>query len=214
MSRVSLASATVTPHRRRIALTGGIASGKSTVAELLARRGALVIDYDQLSHDIVAPRDVGFFPVVDEFGPRILGPDGSINRNALAKVVFADPQGRQRLEAILHPLIMARADELESQAPLDQIVVHDIPLLVEADLVKKFDVVIVTDLDPDEQVRRARARDGLTEAQVRARIAVQVNRKQRLAFASYVIDTSGGLEELDSEVDLLWRELANKSIVS
>lgn len=195
------------PRRRRIALTGGIASGKTTVAQLLAQRGALVLDYDQFSRDVVAPGGTGLSRVAAEFGPEVLNEDGSLNRAALAEVVFSDAQGRQRLEAILHPLVTARADELEAQAPADQLVIHDVPLLVEAGLADRFDVIIVTDLDPDEQVKRAQARDGSSEQQVRDRMAAQASRAERLAVAAHVIDTSGALEELDAKVDRLWAEL-------
>ena len=167
------------PRRRRIALTGGIASGKTTVAQLLAKRGALVLDYDQLSRDVVAPGGTGLSRVAAEFGPEVLNEDGSLNRAALAEVVFSDAQGRQRLEAILHPLVTARAD----------------------------DVIIVTDLDPHEQVKRAQLRDGSSAQQVSRRMAAQASRAERLAVADHVIDTSGALEELDAKVDRLWAEL-------
>lgn len=203
---VSFAPASA-PRHRRIALTGGIASGKTTVAQLLARRGALVLDYDQLSRDVVAPGGTGLSRVAAEFGPEVLNEDGSLNRAALAEVVFSDAQGRQRLEAILHPLVTARADELEAQAPADQLVIHDVPLLVEAGLADRFDVIIVTDLDPHEQVKRAQLRDGSSAQQVSRRMAAQASRAERLAVADHVIDTSGALEELDAKVDRLWAEL-------
>lgn len=193
--------------RRRVALTGGIASGKSTVGRLLAGHGALLIDYDRLSHDVVERGTEGLQQVARAFGSEVLSDDGGLDRAALAGLVFADPAGRERLEGIIHPLVLAEADRRESAAPGTQIVVHDVPLLIEADLVGGFDVVLVTDIDPEEQVRRAVARDGMSESQARARLAAQATREQRLAVADIVIDTSGPLSVLDGIVDEVWERL-------
>ncbi|ALN16304.1 dephospho-CoA kinase [Acidipropionibacterium acidipropionici] len=193
--------------RRRVALTGGIASGKSTVGRLLAGHGALLIDYDLLSHDVVERGTEGLQQVARAFGSEVLSDDGGLDRAALAGLVFADPAGRERLEGIIHPLVLAEADRRESAAPGTQIVVHDVPLLIEADLVGDFDVVLVTDIDPEEQVRRAVARDGMSESQARARLAAQATREQRLAVADIVIDTSGPLSVLDGIVDEVWERL-------
>ncbi|MCI1746825.1 MAG: dephospho-CoA kinase [Acidipropionibacterium sp.] len=194
-------------RRRRVALTGGIASGKSTVGRLLADHGALLIDYDGLSREVVEPGTEGLRRVVEAFGPGVIGPGGGLDRAALAGVVFADPSGRERLERILHPLVLAEADRRESAAPPRQVVVHDVPLLIEADLVTGFDVILVTDIDPEEQVRRAMARDAMTEDQVRARLAAQATREQRRAVADIVIDTSGPLSALAGIVDGVWERL-------
>ncbi|VEI02495.1 Dephospho-CoA kinase [Acidipropionibacterium jensenii] len=195
-------------HRRpRIALTGGIASGKSTVSRLLAEHGALVIDYDLLSHRVVDPGSGGLAAVVAAFGPEVLAADGSLDRAVLAGLVFTDPGRRRRLEGIIHPLVEAEADRIEAGAAAGRVVVHDLPLLVEAGLAEGFDVVIVTDIDPDEQVRRAVRRDGTTEAHARARVAAQADRRQRLAVADIVIDTSGPLDVLPGIVDGVWQQL-------
>ncbi|QCV89202.1 dephospho-CoA kinase [Acidipropionibacterium jensenii] len=195
-------------HRRpRIALTGGIASGKSTVSRLLAEHGALVIDYDLLSHRVVDPGSGGLAAVVAAFGPEVLAADGSLDRAALAGLVFTDPARRRRLEGIIHPLVEVEADRIEAGAAAGRVVVHDLPLLVEAGLAEGFDVVIVTDIDPDEQVRRAVRRDGTTEAHARARVAAQADRRQRLAVADIVIDTSGPLDVLPGIVDGVWQQL-------
>ncbi|AZZ41834.1 dephospho-CoA kinase [Acidipropionibacterium jensenii] len=195
-------------HRRpRIALTGGIASGKSTVSRLLAEHGALVIDYDLLSHRVVDPGSRGLAAVVAAFGPEVLAADGSLDRAALAGLVFTDPRRRRRLEGIIHPLVEAEADRIEAGAAAGRVVVHDLPLLVEAGLAEGFDVVIVTDIDPDEQVRRAVRRDGTTEAHARARVAAQADRRERLAVADIVVDTSGPLDVLPGIVDGVWQQL-------
>lgn len=193
--------------RRRIALTGGIATGKSTVASLLAGHGALVIDYDQLSREVVAPGTTGLARVAERFGSRVLSADGSLDRAALARVVFADPHGRRDLERIIHPLVIARADELEDAAGAEQLVIHDVPLLLEAGMDADFDVVVVTDLDPEDQVRRAVERDGARAEAVRARMAAQVGRARRLERADLVVDTSGPLDALPAKVDALWARL-------
>lgn len=193
--------------RRRVALTGGIASGKSTVGRLLAGHGALLIDYDELSREVVRPGSEGLRQVVEVFGSGVIGSGGGLDRAALAVLVFADPSGRERLEGIIHPRVLAEADRRESAAPLSQVVIHDVPLLIEAGLVKGFDVILVTDIDPEEQVRRAMARDAMTEGQARARLAAQATREQRRAVADIVIDTSGPLSALSGIVDGVWERL-------
>lgn len=193
-------------RRRRIALTGGIASGKSTVGRLLAGHGALVIDYDALSREVVAAGTPGLAQVAQAFGASVVTEEG-LDRGAMASVVFADPGGRERLEAIIHPLVIEEADRREAAAPASQVVIHDVPLLIEADLAGGFDVVIVTDIDPAEQVRRAMERDHMSEAQARARMAAQAGREQRLAVADIVVDTSGPLDALPGIVDGVWARL-------
>lgn len=194
-------------RRRRIALTGGIASGKSTVGRLLAGHGAMVIDYDGLSREVVAAGAPGLAKVTEAFGSSVVADDGGLDRAAMAAVVFADPGGRERLEAIIHPLVLAEADRREAAAPAEQIVVHDVPLLVEADLVGGFDIVIVTDIDPAEQVHRAMERDHMSRQQAQARLAAQASREQRLAVADIVVDTSGPLDALPGIVDGVWDRL-------
>lgn len=207
MSPLSNSSGAAQVRRRRIALTGGIASGKSTVGRLLAGHGALLIDYDGLSREVVEAGSEGLGQVSEAFGGEVIAPGGGLDRAALAQVVFADPAGRERLEGIIHPLVLAEADRRESAAPPQQVVVHDVPLLVEADLTRGFDVILVTDIDPEEQVRRAVARDAMTEDQARARIAAQATREQRLAVADIVIDTSGPLSALAGIVGEVWQRL-------
>jgi dephospho-CoA kinase len=189
----------------RIGLTGGIGSGKSTVSALLAARGAVVIDADRIAREVVEPGSRGLAAVVDAFGDGVLAPDGSLDRPALAGVVFADPGARARLDGIVHPLVRARAAELAAAAPPDAVVVNDVPLLVETGQAASYDLVLVVEADPDTRVARL-VRRGLTEEDARARIAAQATDEQRRAVADVVLDNSGTPEELAVQVDRFWAE--------
>ncbi|WP_288782685.1 dephospho-CoA kinase [uncultured Cutibacterium sp.] len=194
----------------RVGLTGGIASGKSTVSGLLAERGAVVIDYDQLCRDVVAVGTQGLAGVVEAFGRGVLAADGSLDRSALGSIVFADSRARRRLEAIIHPLVEEAAQRVDEEARATDdlvVVVHDIPLLVETGRADEFDVVMVTDVDPAEQVRRVVDRDGCSQADAWARIRAQASREERLAVADVVIDTSAPLEDLSEQVDRVWSKI-------
>jgi dephospho-CoA kinase len=192
----------------RVGLTGGIGSGKSEVARILAGLGAYVVDSDVLAREVVAPGTPGLLAVAEAFGPSVLAPDGSLDRAALAAVVFADEEARARLNAIVHPLVGAAAAERYAAAPEGAVVVHDVPLLVETGMAPLFDVVVVVDA-PDE-VRVARlVRRGLTEADARARIAAQATREERNAAAHHVVANDGTLDELRERVLALWRALPN-----
>ena len=164
----------------RIGLTGGIASGKSTVARELERLGAVIIDADILARDVVALGTEGLKAIVTRFGEQVLAPDGSLNRRALAGIVFADPQARADLNAIIHPRVRERALELEAAAPAGAVVVHVIPLLVETGQQDDFDAVVVVDTTTEEQLRRLTRRDGLTETEAGQRLAAQASRQERL----------------------------------
>lgn len=188
-------------------MTGGIASGKSAVADLLAQRGAVIIDSDVLAREVVAPGTPGLAAIADRFGPQILREDGSLDRPALGAIVFTDPDARAALEAITHPRIRARADELRAAAPAGAVVIHVIPLLVEANLVDRFDEVIVVDVPEEVQVERLRRRDGFTRDEAMARLAAQASRDDRLAVADHVVDNTGSLAELEASVDRLWGKL-------
>nr|WP_300145882.1 dephospho-CoA kinase [Propionicimonas sp.] len=187
-----------------IGLTGGIASGKSAVADLLAARGAVVIDADLLAREAVAPGSPGLAAVVERFGAGVLGPDGGLDRAALGRLVFADPAARRDLEAIVHPVVRARAAELTAAAPDGSVVVQVIPLLVETGQQGAFDVVAVVDVDPAVQVARVRERDGLDVAAATDRINAQAAREERLNAADWVIHNGGSLAELATEVDRFW----------
>lgn len=191
----------------RVGLTGGIGSGKSEVSRRLAAYGAHVIDADALAREVVAPRTRGLAAVVAAFGPRVLRPDGSLDRERLASIVFADEEKRARLGQIVHPLVAERAEELTAAAPQDAIVVYDVPLLTENHLAGQYDVVVVVDAPEETQIRRLVLRRTMTEEQARARIAAQATRAQRRAIADYVIDNSGTMEQLAAQVHVLWVEL-------
>jgi dephospho-CoA kinase len=184
----------------RVALTGGVASGKSTVAGILEELGAVVIDSDRLAREVVEPGTPGLAAVVDAFGGDVLADDARLDRPALGARVFADELARKRLEAILHPLIRARAAELESAADPDALVVHDIPLLVETGQAAAFDAVLVVDVPVETQVERMVQDRGWTREDARARVAAQASREQRRAAATYVIDNTGTHDDLRERV--------------
>lgn len=192
----------------RIGLTGGIASGKSTVARKLEQLGAVTIDADVLARDVVALGTEGLKAVVARFGDSVLAADGSLDRRALARMIFADPQARADLNAIIHPLVRERAIELEAAAPAGSVVVHVIPLLVETGQQDKFDAVVVVDTTVEEQLRRLTRRDGLTRAEAEQRVAAQASREERLGAATHVIDSSGPVRETMRQVGELWRSLS------
>jgi len=194
----------------RVGLTGGVGSGKSEVSRRLRQRGAVVIDADALAREVVAPGTDGLAEVVGAFGRRVLGPEGRLDRAAVAKWVFGDPAARRRLEAIIHPRVRARAAQIESATDADAMVVHDIPLLVETGQVGDFDVVVVVDTPEEVQVARLVESGRMTSQEARARIAAQSSREHRLAAAGLVIDNSGSLAELDVRVDVLWQALATR----
>ncbi len=189
----------------RIGLTGGIGSGKSTVSALLAARGAVIVDSDRIAREVVERGSPGLAQVVEAFGDGVLAPDGSLDRAALAAVVFSDPEARRRLDGIVHPLVRARAAELAAAAPPDAVVVHDVPLLVETGQASSYDLVLVVEADPATRVSRLVQR-GLTAGDARARIAAQASDEERRAVADVVLDNSGTQEELAQQVHRFWAE--------
>lgn len=184
----------------RVGLTGGVASGKSTVSALLRDLGAVVVDADALAREVVEPGTPGLAAVAAAFGPEVLADDGSLDRARLGAVVFADPERRQALEAIIHPLVRERAAQIEAAAAPGAVVVHDIPLLVETGQAGSFDAVIVVDVPEDVQVERATRDRGWSQEEARSRIAAQASREQRRAAATYVVDNSGTTEDLRQRV--------------
>lgn len=188
----------------RIGLTGGIGSGKSTVARRLAARGALLVDSDVLAREVVAPGTPGLAAIVEAFGERVLGPDGGLDRPALASMVFADQEARARLNAIVHPRVRDRSSELIGAAPADAIVVQDVPLLVEGGMQASFPLVVVVHADAEERVRRLVRDRGMAEADARARIAAQADDASRRAAADVWLDNGGTPADLEAAVDTLW----------
>lgn len=184
----------------RIGLTGGVASGKSTVAGMLTELGAVVIDADAIAREVVAAGTPGLAAVVAEFGEELLTEDGELDRPAMGRLVFHDDAARRRLEAIVHPLVFERYAEQEAAAPEGALVVHDIPLLVESGRGSEFDAVVVVDVPRELQVERMLRDRGWTLVDAEARIAAQATREQRLAVATHVIENTGTLEELRARV--------------
>lgn len=197
----------------RVGLTGGIGAGKSEVSRRLAGYGAVVIDADAVAREVVGPGTPGLAAIAGAFGPGVLLPDGSLDRPKLGETVFGDPGARQRLNEIVHPLVAARMRELEEQAAAAgaQVVVHDVPLLAENGLAGQYDVVVVVDVAPRVQLERLARERGLSRAQAQARIAAQAGRSARLAVATYVVDNSGSLAELDRQAGELWSELRRRA---
>jgi dephospho-CoA kinase len=193
-----------------VGLTGGIASGKSTVSAMLAERGAEVIDADHIARQVVMPGNPAWCKIRDHFGPGVLFNDGSIDRQALADVVFGDPAKLTLLNEITHPEIFARiADRLEAHHDQDVVVVLDAALLIEAGLAAGVDVLVVVHSPREIQVERLAAK-GMAERDASARIAAQLAPEQRLQRADIVIDNTGTLEELGRRMDQLWAELQRR----
>ena len=190
----------------RIGLTGGIGAGKSTVARELERLGALVVDADAIAREVVAPGTPGLAAVVAEFGDSVLTPDGSLDRPALGRIVFADPAARARLEAITHPLIRAESARRAAAAPPGAVVVHDVPLIVERGLAAQYDLVVVVGADEDVRLERLVRDRGMPREDALARIRAQATDAERRAVADVWLDNSGTQEELLAQVRDLWRE--------
>jgi dephospho-CoA kinase len=189
----------------RVGLTGGIGAGKSAVAAVLASHGAIVIDADKLAREVVEPGTPGLVRVVEEFGPEVLRADGSLDRDRLGAIVFSDPERRERLNAIVHPLVRERSAALIEAAPPDSVVVQDIPLLVENGLAPQFALVIVVEAPMEVRLQRLIHDRGMAPDQARARLAAQATDEQRRAAADVLIVNDGTLADLAAKVDELWR---------
>jgi len=189
-----------------IGLTGGIGSGKSTVSALLADKGAVIIDADAITRQLQQPGQPVFDSMVERFGKDILADDGTLDRGRVAEIVFNDETAKKDLEGIVHPAVGAEMlTRMEAEAKTDHVVVYDVPLLVEsARRAMKFGGVVVVDIDPEVAVRRVVEQRGMSEADVRARIANQASREERRAVADRVIDNSGTRDDLRRKVDEVW----------
>jgi len=199
-----------------VGLTGGIGSGKSEVARRLAALGAVVVDADVIAREVVAPGTPGLDAVVAAFGTGVLSAGGGLDRDRLAALVFADPEARERLNGIVHPLVRARTVELVAQAAAADphaVVVNDVPLLVEAGLATGggYDAIVVVAVEPSTQRRRLVEQRGMAPADADARIAAQAPLADKLAVADYVVRNDGDLAELDAQVRQVWAHLAARA---
>ena len=195
----------------RVGLTGGIGAGKSEVSRRLAAQGAVLIDADAIAREVVAPGTPGLTRVTETFGAAVLRPDGSLDREKLGEIVFADAARLAALNAIVHPLVGERMAKLENTAAPDAIVVHDVPLIAENNLAGGFDLVVVVDAPPELQLDRLVNQRKMSAEQARARMAAQATREQRLAVADLVIDNSASLAQLDHQVSDLWDDLRRRA---
>jgi dephospho-CoA kinase len=191
-----------------VGLTGGIGAGKSAVAAMLARRGAVVLDADDLARLAVEPGSHGYAEVLRTFGPRAVAVGGELDREWLASTVFGDPEARRRLEAIVHPEVARLlASRVEALRDSDEVVVYAVPLLVENRLEGMFDVVVVVWAPVEERVRRLAAARGMDPEAARERMAAQASDRERERVADVVLRNDGSLEDLERQVDRLWSEL-------
>ncbi|MFC4585617.1 dephospho-CoA kinase [Sphaerisporangium corydalis] len=194
----------------KIGLTGGIGSGKSEVSRRLGDLGAVVIDADKIAREVVEPGTSGLALVVGAFGTEVLRDDGSLNRERLGRIVFADRDKLQRLNAIVHPRVGDRVAELQRDAPSGAIVVYDVPLLAENDLAPMYDVVIVVDASDEVRLARLVGLRGMSEEDALARVRAQATREDRLKIADIVIPNEGPLDELDTRVAAVWEDLRHR----
>jgi dephospho-CoA kinase len=195
----------------RVGLTGGVGSGKSTVATILAELGATIIDGDKLAREVVEKGTPGLEQVVAAFGIEVLTPEGHLDRPRLGAIVFEDADQRKRLEAIVHPLIFERYAALEAATGPDDLVVHDIPLLAETGRAGEFDAVLVVDVPDETRIERMVRDRGWTRQDAESRIAAQATREDRMAIATHVIDNAGSREQLRERVEQVFAELTADS---
>lgn len=191
-----------------VGLTGGIGAGKSAASRALVERGAVLVDADRVAREVVEPGTPGLAQVVEEFGRGVLRPDGVLDREALGREVFGDDEARRRLNAVLHPLIGARTQELAGQAEADgaAVLVHDVPLLVENGLAPGYHLVVVVEAPPADRLHRLTALRGMPEDDARARMAAQADDAARREVADAVLRNDADLAALERQVDALWRD--------
>jgi dephospho-CoA kinase len=195
-----------------VGLTGGIGTGKSTVARMLEKRGAVVFDADVLARQAVAPGTPGFDQVVERFGPNVLAPGGGLDREALASIVFSDPAARRDLEGIVHPEVRRMfAEGCEEYRDSDRVVVFSAPLLVETGMHTAFDRLIVVSAPVATQIERLMRDRGMAERDVQARISAQLPLEAKAEVADVLVDNEGTLEDLERRVELVWRDLDDQA---
>ena len=191
----------------KVGLTGGIGSGKSSVAKGLQAKGITIVDADQIAREVVEPGEVALSEISDTFGPSVLQADGTLDRNQLKQRIFSDPSAKKQLENILHPRIRQRILERVNNVNNTPYVVADIPLLVESNYPEHFDRVIVVDCTEAQQIERVKARDNMSDEQIQRIMSSQATRKQRLAVATDVIDNTGDLNSLEMQIEKLHETL-------
>ena len=193
-----------------VGLTGGIGAGKSEVTKRFAALGAKIIDADAIAREVVEPGTPGLAAVIEEFGPGVQAADGSLDREAVAAIVFNDDEARGRLNGIVHPLIGERVFEMlaefEAEDP-DGVLINDVPLIAEAGVAERYQVIVVVDAPVETQLDRLISLRGMSREDAQARIDVQASREQRLALATYVITNDGDLASLDRQVNEVWASL-------
>jgi dephospho-CoA kinase len=196
-----------------VGLTGGIGSGKSTVARMLEERGAAVFDADLLAREAVEPGTPGHTAVIERFGADVLAPGGELDREALASIVFADPSARRDLEQIVHPEVRRLfAEGSEAYHDTDRIVVFSAPLLVESGMHTAFEILVVVSATVATQIERLMRQRGMSEPATRARIDAQAPLEDKAAVADFLVDNEGTLAELESQVERLWHDLSARAV--
>jgi dephospho-CoA kinase len=196
-----------------VGLTGGIGSGKSTVARLLEKRGAVVFDADLLAREAVEPGTPGHTAVIERFGADVLAPGGELDREALASIVFADPSARRDLEEIVHPEVRRLfAEGSEAYRDTDRVVVFSAPLLVETGMHTAFEILVVVSATVGTQIERLMRQRGMSEPSIRARIDAQAPLEDKAAAADFLVDNEGSLDELESQVERLWNDLSARAV--
>jgi dephospho-CoA kinase len=196
-----------------VGLTGGIGSGKSTVARQLEKRGAVVFDADLLAREAVEPGTPGHAAVIERFGADVLAPGGELDREALASIVFADPAARRDLEQIVHPEVRRLfAEGSEAYRDTDRVVVFSAPLLVETGMHTAFEVLVVVSATVATQIERLMRQRGMSEPSIRARIDAQAPLEDKAAAADFLVDNEGSLDELESQVEQLWNDLSTRAV--
>ena len=196
-----------------VGVTGGIGSGKSTVARLLEKRGAVDFDADLLAREAVAPGTPGHAAVIERFGADVLAPGGELDREALASIVFADPSARRDLEQIVHPEVRRLfAEGSEAYRDTDRVVVFSAPLLVESGMHTAFEILVVVSATVATQIERLMRQRGMSETSIRARIDAQAPFEDKAAVADFIVDNEGTLDELESQVERLWNDLSARPV--
>lgn len=197
----------------KVGLTGGIGAGKSTVADLFSKRGAVVIRSDELARQVIEPQTPGFQQVIDRFGKDLLNAEGYIDRAKLAQIVFKDDAALKDLENIIHPLVRSKTNQIIDQHTSETIIVNEIPLLLEKKMESLFDFLVIVISSEKNRLERL-AHRGLTAEQATARMAKQVSDEQRKAAADFLIVNDGNLDQLEADVEKIWQTLQERSFKS